>query len=226
MTTTDPWFRPVDITLGPDGAIYIADWYDRQVTHYRNHEGQIDPGSGRIYRLRAKQAVASTRPRDGATATPDPAALATADLVQRLSDPNRWVRQTALRLIGDRKDRSMAPGLARLVMNQIGQTALEALWALNLVGGLDESNALRAVDHADRFVRLWTVRLLCDAGTVSPAVSAKLAARGAVEPDVEVRSQLACSAKRLPARDALPIIARLLAHSEDSRDIHIPLLLW
>ena len=55
VTSTDPWFRPVDITLGPDGSLYIADWYDRQVNHYRNHEGQIDPASGRIYRLRAKQ---------------------------------------------------------------------------------------------------------------------------------------------------------------------------
>ena len=36
MTTSDPWFRPVDITLGPDGALYIADWYDRQIAHYRN----------------------------------------------------------------------------------------------------------------------------------------------------------------------------------------------
>ena len=62
--------------------------------------------------------------------------------------------------------------------------------------------------------------------SVSPAVAAKLAARAAVEPDVEVRSQLACSAKRLPARDALPIVAALLTHGEDAHDIHIPLLLW
>ena len=146
--------------------------------------------------------------------------------MQRLSDPNRWVRQTALRLIGDRKDSSIAPELHRLIMSNAGQTALEALWALNLVGGLDESRALQALDHADRYVRLWTVRLLCDAGRVSPAVSLRLAARAAAEPDVEVRSQLACSAKRLPARDALPIVVALLTHGEDAHDIHIPLLLW
>ena len=46
VSTADPWFRPVDIKLGPDGALYIADWYDRQVNHYRNHEGQIDPATG------------------------------------------------------------------------------------------------------------------------------------------------------------------------------------
>ncbi len=59
VASSDPWFRPVDIKLGPDGALYIADWYDRQVNHYRNHQGQIDPGNGRIYRLRAKDAGAA-----------------------------------------------------------------------------------------------------------------------------------------------------------------------
>ncbi len=97
---------------------------------------------------------------------------------------------------------------------------------LNLVGRLDESTALQALDHADRYVRLWTARLLCDANQVSPAVAAKLAHRAAVEPDVEVRSQLACSAKRLSAHNALPIVAALLTHGEDAHDIHIPLLLW
>ena len=56
VSTDDTWFRPVDIKLGPDGALYIADWYDRQINHYRNHEGQIEPGDGRIYRLKARNA--------------------------------------------------------------------------------------------------------------------------------------------------------------------------
>jgi putative heme-binding domain-containing protein len=57
-------------------------------------------------------------------------------------------------------------------------------------------------------------------------VAAALAHRSAIEPNVEVRSQLACSAKRLPSRDALPIVRALLARSEDAADIHLPLLLW
>ena len=59
VSSSDPWFRPVDIKLGPDGSLYIADWYDRQVNHYRNHEGQIDPASGRIYRLKARDAASA-----------------------------------------------------------------------------------------------------------------------------------------------------------------------
>ncbi len=82
------------------------------------------------------------------------------------------------------------------------------------------------LDQADPHVRLWTARLLCDKSRVSPGLAAALARRAAIEPNVEVRSQLACSARRLPARDALPIVRALLARSEDAGDIHIPMLVW
>jgi putative membrane-bound dehydrogenase-like protein len=219
VESSDPWFRPVDIQLGPDGAIYLADWYDRQVNHYRNHEGQIDPEHGRIYRLDARSKGLAAKPLDLAR-------LSTLDLVKMLGDPNRWTRETALRLIGDRKDPSIAPDLKRLLARETGQLALESLWALNLAGGLDEATALAALVHADPYVRLWTARLLCDQSRVSPLVAASLARRAAVEPNVEVRAQLACSAKRLPARDSLPIVRGLLARSEDAGDIHLPLLIW
>lgn len=53
MTSTDPWFRPVDIQLGPDGALYVADFYNRIIGHYEvdlNHPGR-DRTSGRIWRV-------------------------------------------------------------------------------------------------------------------------------------------------------------------------------
>jgi putative membrane-bound dehydrogenase-like protein len=221
VSSRDPWFRPVDIKLGPDGAVYIADWYDRQVNHYRNHEGQIDPGNGRIYRLRSRdRGAASTKHAF------DLARLNTHDLVKLLAGSNRSTRQTAQRLIADRKDPAVAPELNRIIAATTGQIALEALWALHAVGKLDESAALTALEHPDSHVRLWTARLLCDQSQVTQSVARTLARRAAIEPDIQVRSQLACSAKRLPARDALPIVRALLARDEDEQDIHIPLLLW
>ena len=126
------------------------------------------------------------------------ARLSTPELVELLSDPNKWTRQTALRLIGDRKDSSIAPQLVRLLEEQTGQNALEALWALNLVGGLDEARALKALEHADPYVRLWTVRLNVMRIAYLPQSRRRWPGCAAVEPNLEVLSQLACSAKRLP----------------------------
>jgi putative heme-binding domain-containing protein len=218
VTTSDQWFRPVDIKVGPDGAIYIADWYDQQVNHYRNSEGHIDKSNGRIYRLKAKGAK-PIKPFDLGK-------LSTQELVDELGNSNKWFRREALQLIGDRKDASVVPRLRNMVETKTGQLALEAFWALNLSGGLDNAMALKTLDHPDPFVRLWTVRLLGDERKVSPAVAQKLVALAAGEPNVEVRAQLACSAKRLPAADALPIIKALLGRNEDVADKRIPLLLW
>jgi putative heme-binding domain-containing protein len=218
ITTTDNWFRPVDIKIGPDGNLYVADWYDSQINHYRNHEGKIDPSTGRIYRLKAKGAKAKK--------AVDLGKLSTAELIGLLGDDNRWTRQTALRLIGDLKDGAVIPQLKRLIKERSGQIALEALWALNLSGGLNESVALETLTHADPYVRLWTIRLLGDDKHVSPAMVDRLVRLAKTEPHLEVRSQLACTARRLPASACLPIIRQLLTRSEDVNDIHIPLLLW
>src|SRR3954469_6102522 len=56
LTTNDPWFRPVDIQIGPDGAMYIADFYNRIIGHYEvplPHPGR-DRTSGRIWRVTYK----------------------------------------------------------------------------------------------------------------------------------------------------------------------------
>ncbi|MSU36204.1 MAG: c-type cytochrome [Pedosphaera sp.] len=218
VTSDDRWFRPVDIKVGPDGAIYVCDWYDQQVNHFRNHEGKIDTSNGRIYRLKGKGSQ-SVRPVDLAK-------LAPAQLIERLADPNRWVRQTVLRLLADRQDSSIIPALSAALHQNSGQLALETLWALNLCGGLTEVEALKALDHSDPFVRLWTVRLLGDTHRIPSNLASQLSALAGKEPNLEVRNQLAATAKRLPARDGLAVVRALALRTEDATDNRIPLLLW
>jgi putative heme-binding domain-containing protein len=218
IKTPDAWFRPVDIKVGPDGAIYVADMYEGQIAHLRHHDGAIDKTNGRVYRLSAKSAQ-PIKPFDLSKRS-------SAELVELLKDKNKWFRRAALRLLGDRKDASVAPELVKLLDKESGQTAVEALWALNLSAGLSEDVALKALHHSDPFVRVWTVRLLGDSGKVSPALAARMAEIATSEPNVEVRSQLACTAKRLPGAQGLPIVERLIAHNDDAKDIHLPLLLW
>ncbi|WP_165073894.1 PVC-type heme-binding CxxCH protein [Paludisphaera rhizosphaerae] len=216
MTTDDARFRPVDLTTGPDGFVYVADWHDSYVSHLKNNEGLVDVDTGRIYRLRPRDA------KPGGAAV-DLSRLSSRELVDRLDDPNRWVRFTALRLIGDRKDASIAAELRERLK---GGRALEALWALNLVGGLDTPTTLAALHHDDESVRSWAVRLACDDGKPAAEVVQAITATAATEPNVEVRAQMAASARRLPAREALAVVAPLLRRGEDATDIQIPLLLW
>ncbi|HEY7153992.1 MAG TPA: PVC-type heme-binding CxxCH protein [Gemmataceae bacterium] len=217
LTTSDPWFRPVDVKVGPDGAVYVADFYEGQIAHLRHHEGKIDPSNGRVYRLRSPDA-APLKPFDYSKKS-------TAELVSLLRHENKWHRRTALRLLGDRKDRTAIP-LLRKMLEEDGQPALEALWGLNLSVGFEEHLAVETLGHRDPYVRLWTVRLLGDDNKVSPELSKRFAEMARSESNIEVRGQLASTAKRLPAEDALPIIRALLARDEDANDMRQPLLLW
>lgn len=266
VTSTDKRYRPVDVKVGPDGAIYVADMYEPQIAHHQHFQGLIDKDNGRIYRLQAKTTSSALKPFDLGKKT-------SAELIEVLKHPNKWHRQTALRLIGQRKDTAVIPLLKQSIEMNVGQYSLECLWALYQVGGLDDSFAQTALSHKEPLVREWTVRLLGDmtlavaakpvvdmsrvqpeAATtnapttsgkqnafqadahlvghrasetrVSDSIAKKLVDVAKAETYVRVRSQLASTAKRLPADQALPLIDALLAHNEDADDIHIPLLLW
>jgi putative heme-binding domain-containing protein len=192
--------------------------YEGQIAHLRHHEGKIDITNGRIYRLQNPQAK-PLKPFDlGKLTTPE--------LVALLRHKNKWFRRTALRLLADRKDRTAIPLLRKMLDGPPGQDVLEALWGLNLCGAFNDKLAVKTLEHKDPYVRLWTVRLLGDNKQVSRPIARKLADMARLEPSVAARSQLACTAKRLPAEDALPIIRGLAARNEDVEDIHLPLLLW
>ncbi|MBL8888548.1 MAG: HEAT repeat domain-containing protein [Planctomycetaceae bacterium] len=219
-TTDDTWCRPVHLQTGPDGSIYVADFYEQRIDHASHYQGRVDRASGRIYRITAK--AADGNPRDVIR----PSFQAGAELLAALQSPNRWHRETALRIIAEIKSDSLCAPLRKLLEQNETPYPLDCLWALNAVGGLNDETALQLLSHPDPFVRLWTVRLSCDAGQVSNNLLLALIDLSMSEANVEVRSQLACSAKRLVAAQALPIIQSLLLHGEDLNDLHLPLLLW
>ncbi len=215
VTTSDKYFKPVDIKAGPDGALYVADWYDRQVTHTRNYEGNIDKSNGRVYRISAK--------------TPRAPQKVDNSVYGNLERENRRVRQNMLREIhayAPASKRRLADAFKQNSLKTTGQIALESFWAHNLCEPLSDSSAPEFLRHRDPQVRLWAVRLLGDRREISQGTAELLKQLALDEPHVEVRSQLASTAKRLPAAQALPIVRNLLTHHEDADDIHLPLLLW
>src|SRR5262249_47278305 len=100
------------------------------------------------------------------------------------------------------------------------------LWAIYVIGGFDDALALKLLGHPHPDVRAWTIRLLRDARRGTPEIHARLVEVAPHHSSCVVRNQLACSCKRLPRKDALPIVWELLERREDLDDPQIPLLLW
>ena len=210
VETSDRWFRPVYCGVGPDGATYIADWYDTRLSHV----SPIDDWhkqSGRIYRI--IPSGSSPKYSQG-----DLRKQSSQELVNQFHHPNQWVRQRAVLELGWRGD----PSVVGLLEQEVDRGSLESLWAIHLMDELNGARADRWLVHPDADIRRWVVRLLGDRHESRPG----LAALAASDPDVQVRSQLASTAKRLGASDAMPIIQSLLHHDEDVDDPHLPLLIW
>jgi putative membrane-bound dehydrogenase-like protein len=221
LTSTDRWFRPVFCGVGPDGGITIADWYDTRLSHVSPVD-DWHKTSGRIYQIRPTGESPNKLPGDLHT-------LDAGELVQLLGDANRWVRQRAVLELGWRGERGVVDRLVAMVDQE---DSLEALWALHLLGEIDPAGATRWLDSEDADIRRWVVRLIGDGtlGWSDPWGESKLQARlvslAKDEPDAQVRSQLASTAKRLPADWAVGLIGELLQHDQDVSDPHIPMLLW
>ena len=239
LQSADPAFRPVYIANAPDGSLFVSDMYDFYVAHGQHYQNQIDITTGRIYRLRGQDAKV-----DGDF---NLAAKSTLQLVALLAHPNKWHRYTAVRLLGERKDPQAAALLRRLLAEDRGLGALHALWALHQTAGLDDATTAAALQHSYPAVRMWAVRLIGDewglqrnlgagqhavvrrgaaAGRVPAKGLAALLERARVEDNTEVLAQLAATARRLDAPQALSLVGAVLGHREAVSDPFIPLLCW
>jgi putative membrane-bound dehydrogenase-like protein len=213
----DTWFRPVDCLTGPDGSLFVADWYDKRINHV-DPVDNWDRTNGRIYKIEAR----GTPPVTGLPLSK----RSSKELVDLLRHPNSWMVGEARRILAERRDPSVLPLLRSMLRENQDDLALQALWALYVSGGFEDDLADSLLDHPNEHVRSWTIRLLGDAKHVSPHLQKRLMSVARKEASPIVRCQLACSCKRLPGPDALPIVAELLQHKEDVDDPYIPLLLW
>jgi putative membrane-bound dehydrogenase-like protein len=217
LLANDTWFRPVDCLSGPDGSLFVADWYDKRANHV-DPVDNWDRSNGRIYKIEAE----GTKPYTGASLSK----RSSGELVDLLDHPNNWYSREARRILAERHDRTVIPRLHDLIRSSQGQLALEALWALYVSGGFDEECAAKLLHHSNPDVRTWTIRFLGDARHVTAKIHQQLVDVARHDSSCTVRNQLACSCKRLPGKKSLPIVWELLNHSEDLKDPQIPLLLW
>jgi putative heme-binding domain-containing protein len=161
IRSNHPAFRPVDVKMGPDGAIYIADWYNPIIQHGEVdfRDPRRDVSHGRIWRITAKGRLLVPRPRL--------VNAKTSDLLDSLIAPEDWTRCHA-RLMLKGRGAAVLPELktwtAKLEQEPL---RLEALWtyqALDVVEPKLLASLLQASDYriraaAVRVVSAWHDRL-------------------------------------------------------------------
>ena len=215
IRANDTWFAPTDVTMGPDGAIYVSDWHDARTAH-PDPDAEWDRSNGRIYRVSAK-----------GTKTPPPMdfhQLTTDELIKLHEHRSQWYVRRARMELSDRHPGKDA--FASMLADPDERVALEGLWSLNAVGGFDETVATTLLSSPHPSVRGWTVRLLGDSREVTSEMAHRLDKFAEKEPAAEVRRQMASTAARLPAQQAMPIINANINRDIDFDDPYVPLLWW
>ena len=156
LSCSDDWFRPVNIEFGPDGCLYILDWYNKIVSHNevaRTHPDR-DKTHGRLWRVRHESQTRSPIP--DLTKTPNN------ELVKHLASEIRWEKRAAWHQIADRQAQELAPNLNKLVLdqNQSTSTRVVALWSLESLGAYDNATLQALTQDKDPDIRREAVRSL------------------------------------------------------------------
>jgi putative membrane-bound dehydrogenase-like protein len=234
LRSDDEAFRPVFVTNAPDGSLYVCDMYEYFIAHGQHYQNQIDPTTGRIYRLRGSAGSLESQN--------DLTGLTTDELMTLLGHPNKWHRQTAVRMLAEAGDRRVAGRLRNLVFGKSQGSALHALWVLHQIGELDSTTASACLQSPFSDVRRWAVRLLGDVygrhqglgcaghgqgeGRLPAVLAAAVLELARTEADPGVLCQVLATARRLSAEQALALATVVLSHDELASDPYVPMMGW
>ncbi|OJV14717.1 MAG: dehydrogenase [Dyadobacter sp. 50-39] len=156
LASTDPWFRPANLTTGPDGYLYIVDMYrqhiETPVSIPEDLKKDMDFANGeqfgRIWRIFPKEGT--KRP----VTLPDLRTKKPAELVALLEHPNQWWRLNAQRILVEKQDKSVVAALQQMAGSHADpRVRLHAIYTLEALGGLDEAIVKKALTDAHAGVR-------------------------------------------------------------------------
>ncbi len=168
-SSDDLWHRPIALTVGPDGAVYMIDWYNEILAHVEHplDSPRRDKTRGRIYRIAWKTAP-KFKPPDLRKATPE-------DLIANLRSDNKWLRRTSQRVLAERlaSEHIEKSNLLRLLKaDETSRTRCHVLWTLEEVHHGDvelikaattlrdlDDSIQRSLDDGDAHVRAVALRI-------------------------------------------------------------------
>lgn len=222
VVSDDPWFRPADVQLGPDGALYVSDFYNRIIGHYEvplDHPGR-DRTSGRIWRIvyRGVGQVSQPAIPDRQAGKPAPhqprdlTRLSIDQLLAALDDANQTYRLLALNRLVDAVGSEAAPAIAKAFAGSTsGRLRSHALWALFRLNALTDEQLESAAKDQHREPRVHAMKVLAEMPRWSE-LQRRLALTGLQDADPFVRLAAADALARHPAYEQIrPLMDALAA---------------
>lgn len=172
-----PNFRPVDVKTGPDGAIYVADWYNSIINHAQHdfRDPRRDHEHGRIWRITHKQRPLAKKPKL--------AGASTGALIEHLKSPEAWTRHQARKELSEQNPDKVLAALESWVESLNSDTPdydhhlVEAMWACQNVERVSEKILKRVLAAKDgnaraagaRIIRYWQDQLSAPIGMIAKA---------------------------------------------------------
>ncbi|CAA9495381.1 MAG: hypothetical protein AVDCRST_MAG96-1708 [uncultured Segetibacter sp.] len=227
LASADPWFRPVQFYHGPDGALYVLDYYRKIIEHpeWLSDEiiksGNLYAGSdkGRIYRI-----TPTNTPKINWCSRLKLGDASTEDLVKSLVSDNIWWRRNAQRLLIDRKDEKTLSLLRNLIVTATQATAVvHALWTLNEFNAIDFKTLQKALHHPVTGVRENAIRVAELHLKQFPQLENELLSLHS-DADAKVRYQLLCTLGDLNDTGAEAVKQKLLLRDIEDKWIQIAAL--
>jgi putative membrane-bound dehydrogenase-like protein len=245
LIANDRWFRGINLKTGPDGSVYVIDWYDKNACHRTNSE-IWDRTNGRIYNVRYVGGESRVESRESrGKPVGDLYSLSNAELVNLQASNSEWHVRMARRIIEERAsndrfdDASIQPvlDLARMRLQEktASRDALRLLWTLHAIkeasgyGGLERRLSqllLQALNSNNEVLRSWAITLELEDGRASAEFQQALRSAAQIDESPLVRLSTASALLRLPHDLRWPIAEALLAHAEDADDQNLPLMYW
>jgi putative membrane-bound dehydrogenase-like protein len=232
----DSWSQIINLETGPDGAVYMIDWYDKNQCH-RTDVDAHDRSNGRIFKIsygtpKAQAADLQSMPDE--------------QLVTALLARNSWQARHAQRILQERSARGrMNGGAQQLLEDFLSANALKdgipgakvdkqfaqivrlrALWTAHVTGVLKDEQLLKLLSDADEYLRSWAIQFTCEDGKASENALKAMAKMARSDKSPVVRLYLASAMQRLGPAARWDVVEGLCGHAEDAKDHNLPLMVW
>ncbi len=243
LVSKDPWFRPVSVQTGPDGALWVMDWSDKYPC-YQNAQADplgVDREMGRIWRV----VWVGNEPGKKVASRPEVKMelnrLTSARLVERLVSENSWQRRMAQQVLNERRDNTVMGKLQQQFANApAASTRRAAFWTLETSGYLADDVLLGAAGDATPEIRMWAARFIGEQQVANGSRLTHLA-KLAGDSDVLVRGAAAAAVRQFTSgsltvntkpsvnvatSDLLPHFKELLARPSVAGDTYYSHIVW